>query len=116
MRRTRPTKSIFQRRSVWPLRFVLALEGADRPLRRIGSPCRQKPNRSCKMETAIRVDSDVTTLVNVFTLEPDNQPKALTLLRESVETLFSKMPGWISSSLLKSRDGSRVVVYSQWRD
>ncbi len=26
------------------------------------------------------------------------------------------MPGWISTSLLKSRDGRQVVVYSQWRD
>ena len=68
------------------------------------------------METAIRVDSGVTTLVNVFTVEPGNQPKTLALLQEGIETLFSKMPGWISSNLLKSRDGRRVAVYSQWRD
>ncbi len=68
------------------------------------------------METTIRVDSAVTTLVNVFSVEPDNQPKALALLREGVETMFSKMPGWISTALLQSRDGSQVVVYSQWRD
>ena len=68
------------------------------------------------METAIRVDSGVTTLVNVFTVEPGNQPKTLALLQEGIETLFSKMPGWISSNLLKSRDGARVAVYSQWRD
>ena len=30
--------------------------------------------------------------------------------------MFSKMPGWISSNLLKSRDGKQVIVYSQWRD
>jgi heme-degrading monooxygenase HmoA len=30
--------------------------------------------------------------------------------------MFSKMPGWISTNLLKSRDGKQVVVYSQWRD
>jgi quinol monooxygenase YgiN len=58
----------------------------------------------------------VTTLVNVFTVEPDNQPKVLALLQEGIETLFSKMPGWISTNLLKSRDGRQVVVYSQWRD
>jgi heme-degrading monooxygenase HmoA len=68
------------------------------------------------METAIRVDSAVTTLVNVFTVEPNNQPKVLALLQEGVETLFSRMPGWISTSLLNSRDGRQVVVYSQWRD
>ena len=68
------------------------------------------------MDTTIRVDSAVTTLVNVFTLEPDNQPKVLALLQEGIETMFSKMPGWISTNLLKSRDGRQVVVYSQWQD
>jgi quinol monooxygenase YgiN len=68
------------------------------------------------METTIRVDSAVTTLVNVFTVEPDNQPKVLALLQEGIETMFSTMPGWISSNLLMSRDGKQVVSYSQWRD
>jgi quinol monooxygenase YgiN len=68
------------------------------------------------METTIRVDSAVTTLVSVFTVEPDNQPKVLALLHEGVETMFSTMPGWISSNLLESRDGRQVIVYSQWRD
>jgi len=68
------------------------------------------------METTIRVDSAVTTLVNVFTVEPDNQPNVLALLHEGIETMFSKMPGWISTNLLKSRDGRQVIVYSQWRD
>jgi heme-degrading monooxygenase HmoA len=68
------------------------------------------------LETTIRVDSAVTTLVNVFTVEPDNQPKVLALLKEGIEIMFCKMPGWISSNLLKSRDGRQVVSYSQWRD
>jgi len=72
--------------------------------------------RSPTMETSIRVDSAITTLVNVFTVEPDNQPKVLALLQEGIETMFSEMPGWISSNLLKSRDGTQVITYSQWRD
>jgi quinol monooxygenase YgiN len=68
------------------------------------------------METTVRVDSAVTTLVNIFTVEPDNQAKALALLQQGIETMFSKMPGWISSNLLKSRDERQVIVYSQWRD
>src|ERR1700677_1282020 len=72
--------------------------------------------RSPAMETTIRVDQAVTTLVNVFTVEPDNQPKVLALLQEGVETMFSKMPGWISTNLLGSKNGRQVVVYSQWRD
>jgi len=68
------------------------------------------------METSIRAGGAVTTLVNVFTAEPDNQAEVLALLQDGIETMFNKMPGWISSNVLKSRDGSRVVVYSQWRD
>ncbi len=76
----------------------------------------QSQTGSPTMETTIRVDSAVTTLVNVFTVEPDNQPEVLALLHEGTETMFSKMPGWISTNLLRSRDGRQVVVYSQWRD
>jgi quinol monooxygenase YgiN len=72
--------------------------------------------RSHSMETTIRVDSGVTTLVNVFTVEPENQPKVLALLKDGIETRFSKMPGWISTNLHKSKDGRQVIVYSQWRD
>ena len=68
------------------------------------------------MDTTIRVDSGVTTLINVFTVEPDNRAEVLALLQEGIETMFSKMPGWISSSLHTSRDGRQVIVYSQWRD
>jgi quinol monooxygenase YgiN len=76
----------------------------------------QSQTGSPAMETTIRVDSAVTTLVNVFTVEPDNQPKVVALLQEGIETMFSKMPGWISTNVLKSRDGRQVVVYSQWQD
>jgi quinol monooxygenase YgiN len=92
--------------------------------RRSTDPARREPltlpayrqTRNRTMDTTIRVDDAVTTLVNVFTVEPDNQPKALALLKESIETMFSKMPGWISTNVLKSKDGRQVVVYSQWQD
>ena len=67
------------------------------------------------MQPTIRVDSAVTTLVNIFTVTPDTQPKTHALLKESIETLFRTLPGWISSNLVKSRDGTRIIVYSQWR-
>ena len=76
----------------------------------------QSQTESPTMETTIQVDNAVTSLVNVFTVEPDNQSKVYGLLQEGIEIMFSKMPGWISSNLLRSRDGKQVVVYSQWRD
>lgn len=68
------------------------------------------------METPIRVDRAITTLINFFTVEPDDQPKVLALLEDGADTLFSKMPGWISTNLHESRDGRQIIVYSQWRD
>jgi quinol monooxygenase YgiN len=71
--------------------------------------------RSSKMETTIRIGSDVTTLVNVFTVEPENQQKLVQLLKEGTESFFSRQPGFISSSVHTSKDGQRAINYSQWR-
>jgi heme-degrading monooxygenase HmoA len=68
------------------------------------------------METTVRVDDAVTTLVSVYTVEPGNQPELLALLQEGTETIASKTPGWISTHLLKSRDARQIVIYTQWRD
>jgi len=67
------------------------------------------------MEINIRANSGVTTLVNVLVVEPENQEKLLRLLKESTESSFSKLPGYISASCHKSNDGRRVVLYGQWR-
>jgi len=67
------------------------------------------------MDTTIRVDSAVTTLINIFTVEPENRPKLVELLKSSTENTMSKLPGWISTSFLDSKDGRRVLIYSQWR-
>ena len=66
------------------------------------------------METTIRAGGGVTTLVNVFTVEPDNQQKLVDLLKEGTASFFSRMPGFISSSVHRSKDGRRAVNYAQW--
>ena len=68
------------------------------------------------MTTTIAVDPDVTTLINVLTVEPQNQKKLIELLRDNTDNVVTTLPGWISTSFLASSDGSRVVIYSQWRD
>jgi quinol monooxygenase YgiN len=72
-------------------------------------------NRSSNMEATIRTGSDITTIVNVFTIEPDNQHKLVQLLKEGTESFFTKQPGFISSSVHTSKEGGRAVNYSQWR-
>jgi heme-degrading monooxygenase HmoA len=72
-------------------------------------------NRSSNMEATIRIGSDITTLVNVFTVEPDSQQKLVQILKEGTESFFSKQPGFISSSVHAGKEGGRAINYSQWR-
>lgn len=68
------------------------------------------------MSVTISVTPDVTTLVNVLTVEPENQLRLVELLRENVDNVVSTLAGWISTNLVVSHDQRRVVIYSQWRD
>jgi hypothetical protein len=67
------------------------------------------------MEISIRANGGVTTMVNVFFVEPEDQEKLIQVLKEGTETLFSKQPGDISASFHTSMDGRRVGNYGQWR-
>ena len=67
------------------------------------------------METTIRVDDGLATLINIFTVEPENREKLVGLLKDSTETMMSKRPGWVSTNFLETKDGRRVIIYSQWR-
>jgi quinol monooxygenase YgiN len=56
------------------------------------------------------------TLLNVLTVEPANQPALLELLRTNTDTVVATLDGWISTKLIASTDGKRVIIYSEWRD
>ena len=57
----------------------------------------------------------LVTLINVFTVEPANQQQLLDLLARATETSVRHVPGFISASLHRSLDGTRVARYAQWR-
>ena len=63
----------------------------------------------------IRKGRDVLTLVNVFTVRPENQQKLVDLLVEATDKTMRKLPGFLSASIHRSLDGTRVVNYAQWR-
>ncbi len=65
--------------------------------------------------TNISRRSDIVTLINVFTVAPEDQQHLLDLLVEATGTMMSRMPGFVSANLHKSLDGTRVVNYAQWR-
>jgi quinol monooxygenase YgiN len=66
------------------------------------------------MTTTIAVDANIITLINVLTVDPANQPKLLSLLRNNTENTISTLKGWISTTLVASKDLRRVIIYSQW--
>jgi heme-degrading monooxygenase HmoA len=63
----------------------------------------------------ISKDDNFLTLINVFTVEPENQQRLVDLLTEATEKTMKNIPGFISASIHKSADGVRVVNYAQWR-
>ena len=68
------------------------------------------------MNTTIEVKKKVTTLINILTVEPENQQKLIKLLRDNTENVITRLDGWISTSFIAGKDHRHVVIYSQWRD
>jgi len=64
--------------------------------------------------TIIKKDNNVTTLINVFTVDPSNQQGLIDILIETTEQVMNKQEGFISANIHKSLDGIHVVNYAQW--
>jgi heme-degrading monooxygenase HmoA len=65
--------------------------------------------------TTITTANDVVTLINVFTVEPQQQQRLVDVLVTATETVLGKQPGFDSANFHKSLDGTRVANYAQWR-
>jgi heme-degrading monooxygenase HmoA len=63
--------------------------------------------------TTISTERDVITLVNVFTVKPEDQQSLVDVLAEAASTMKT-IHGYVSSNLHKSLDGTKVVNYVQW--
>jgi len=68
------------------------------------------------MNATIAVMKEVTTLIHILTVEPEDQQKLIQLLRENTDNVVTRLDGWISTSFIAAEDRSRVAIYSQWRD
>ncbi len=62
----------------------------------------------------IEKGNKVTTLINVFTVAPENQQRLVNALIRATEKIMKKIPGFVSANIHKSADGMRVVNYAQW--
>ena len=63
----------------------------------------------------ISKDAKLLTLINVFTVEPTRQQELVTLLTQATLTSVRHVPGFMSASLHRSLDGTKVTMYAQWR-
>jgi quinol monooxygenase YgiN len=60
-------------------------------------------------------ESGIVTLINVFTVDPTNQQRLVDLLTRATDGFVSSAPGFMSSTLHRSVDGTKVTMYAQWR-
>src|SRR5215210_747393 len=65
--------------------------------------------------TQISKEHQVATLINVFTVAPENQQELVDILIEATENVLRHLPGFVSANIHKSFDGTRVTNYAQWR-
>jgi len=72
-------------------------------------------NFNNKNMTIITKEANFLTLINVFTVEPINQQNLIDLLSMATESSVRKVKGFISSSLHRSIDGTKVTMYAQWK-
>ena len=64
--------------------------------------------------TTISKNNKLVTFINIFTVEPANQQQLLDLLARATDTAVRHAPGFISANLHRL-DGTKVVMYAQWR-
>jgi len=63
----------------------------------------------------ISKENNYLTLINVFTVDPSNQQKLIELLTLATDGSVKQIRGFISASLHRSLDGTKVTMYAQWR-
>ncbi len=64
--------------------------------------------------TSISKNSNIITLINIFTVDSQNQQRLVDMLVETTEQIMNMQEGFISANIHKSLDGTRVVNYAQW--
>ncbi len=53
--------------------------------------------------------------INVFTVDPANQQRLIDILTTATETSVNRAKGFISATLHRSTDGTKVTMYAQWQ-
>jgi quinol monooxygenase YgiN len=59
-------------------------------------------------------DPNYATFINTFRCEPANQDEVVRINMDIVDQVASKLPGFVSATIHRSVDGTRVINYLQW--
>src|SRR5258708_22386137 len=70
-----------------------------------------RPRRASMSDTAF----GGVVLINVFTVERDNQQRLVDLLVRATEGFVGHAPGFIAATLHRSLDGTKVTMYARWQ-
>lgn len=76
------------------------------------------PSLSQPKDSRMNVDtrpSEYLTLINIFTVAPENRDRLARLLQEGTDSWIRRIPGFVSSTLYLSRDGQRIVIQGRWQ-
>ena len=65
--------------------------------------------------TTIKIDKDIITLINVFTVDPSKQQQLVDALVETTKQVWRLQDGYVSASIHKSQDMKKVVNYVQYK-
>ena len=60
------------------------------------------------------MSNEPVTLINVFTVEPGKQQELIELLIKATEGSVRHAQGFLSATLHRSLDGTKVTMYAQW--
>jgi quinol monooxygenase YgiN len=62
----------------------------------------------------IRANAQYATFINTFRCQPANQDQVVQINVDIVDQVARTFPGFISASVHRSTDGTRVFNYLQW--
>jgi heme-degrading monooxygenase HmoA len=60
-------------------------------------------------------DGQYATFINTFRCDPHNQAEVVQINLDVVDQVASTFPGFVSASVHRSTDGTRVINYLQWK-
>ncbi len=63
-----------------------------------------------------QADTPSIVLINVFTTPQDQQQRLIDLLTRATDGLVDRAPGFVSSTLHRSIDGTKVTMVATWRN